>query len=152
VLGALLAIGLLGAFVIYPAVERRNYLAALNEEVRRLEPSAKQAQSLEQAITATRARVDMLDQIRRRPQADLDVLAELTKLLPAQVWTNSVEIFTDSVVIAGEADQAGPLLKLLDSSPLFQNSEFALSVTRNSQMEQFRIKTMRRNRAGRTTP
>jgi Tfp pilus assembly protein PilN len=152
VLGALLAIGLLGAFVIYPAVERRNYLAALNEEVRRLEPSAKQAQSLEQAITATRARVDMLDQIRRRPQADLDVLAELTKLLPAQVWTNSIEIFTDSVVIAGEADQAGPLLKLLDSSPLFQNSEFALSVTRNSQLEQFRIKTMRRNRAGRTTP
>jgi hypothetical protein len=56
------------------------------------------------------------------------------------------------VVLAGEADQAAPLLKLLDSSPLFQNSEFALAVTHNAQNEQFRIKTLRRGRTGRTTP
>ena len=55
-------------------------------------------------------------------------------------------------MISGEADQAAPLLKLLDSSPLFQNSEFALSVSRNAQTEQFRIRTLRRNRVGRTTP
>ena len=91
---------------------------------------------------------------RRRTQADLDVLNELTRILPPKTWTNSIEIYPDNVVIAGETEQAGPLLKLLDSSPLFQNSEFALSVTRNAngQMEQFRIKTIRRNRAGRTTP
>ena len=89
---------------------------------------------------------------RAAPQADLDVLNELTHLLPTQVWTSSIEIFPDSVVIAGEAEQAAPLLKLLDSSPLFQNSEFGLSVTRNATSEQFRIKTMRRGRAGRTTP
>jgi Tfp pilus assembly protein PilN len=152
ILAGLLAVALLGVFVIYPALERRNYLAALNSEIRKLEPAAKQAQSLEQATNALRARINTLDDIRRRPQADLDILAELTKLLPPQVWTSSIEIFPDSVVIAGEADQAAPLLKLLDSSPLFQNSEFALSVTRNSQLEQFRIKTMRRNRTGRTTP
>jgi Tfp pilus assembly protein PilN len=152
ILASLLAVALLGVFVIYPALERRNYLAALNGEIRKLEPAAKQAQSLEQTTSALRARINTLDDIRRRPQADLEVLAELTKLLPAQVWTNSIEIFPDSVVIAGEADQAAPLLKLLDSSQLFQNSEFALSVTRNSQLEQFRIKTMRRNRTGRTTP
>ena len=99
-----------------------------------------------------RGRIAALDEIRRRPQADLDVLNELTRLLPAYVWTSSIEIYTDSVVIAGEAEQAAPLLKLLDSSPLFQNSEFALSVTHNAQNEQFRIKTMRRGRTGRSTP
>ena len=59
------------------------------------------------------------------------MLNELTRILPPQVWTNSIEIYPDNVVLAGEADQAAPLLKLLDSSPLFQNSDFALSVTRN---------------------
>ena len=59
------------------------------------------------------------------PQADLDVLNELTRLLPPPVWTSAVEIYPDSVVISGEAEQAAPLLKVLDSSPLFQNSEFA---------------------------
>jgi hypothetical protein len=63
-----------------------------------------------------------------------------------------VEIYPDSVVISGEADQAAPLLKVLDASPLFQNSEFALGVAHNGQAEQFRIKTLRRGRTGRTTP
>ena len=109
-------------------------------------------QSLEKSINANRSKIAALDDFRGRPQADLDVLNELTRLLPPPIWTNSVEIYPDSVMISGEADQAAPLLKLLDSSPLFQNSEFALSVTRSGQSETFRIKTMRRGRAGRTTP
>ena len=152
VLAGLLVTGLIIAFVAFPAIERSNYLSALNSEIHRLDPAARHAQELEQKTGAIKARIAMLDDVHRRPQADLEILAELTRILPPQVWTNSLEIFPDSVVVAGEADQAAPLLKLLDSSPLFQNSEFALSVTRNTTVEQFRIKTMRRNRAGRTTP
>ncbi|HZL55572.1 MAG TPA: PilN domain-containing protein, partial [Bryobacteraceae bacterium] len=109
---------------------------------------------LEKRIAAARLRIGSLDDLRRRPQADLDVLNELTRILPPPTWTNSIEIYPDSVTIAGETDQAAPLLKVVDSSPLFQNSEFALSVTRSGagQTEQFRIKTIRRNRVGRTTP
>ena len=151
-LGAQVLLSLLLGFVVLPAVEQRRYLAGLNAEMKRLEPAALRAQSLDRRIASDRARIAALDDFRRRPQSDLDALNELTRLLPPQVWTNSIEIYPDSVVIAGEADQAAPLLKLLDSSPLFQNSEFALSVTHNAQTEQFRIKTMRRNRTGRTTP
>jgi len=154
ILGALALIGGLAAFLIVPALEQRRYLDALNNEIHRLDPAAARAQALEQRIAAGRARIGTLDEFRRRTQADLDVLNELTRILPPKTWTNSIEIYPDNVVIAGETEQAGPLLKLLDSSPLFQNSEFALSVTRNTtgQMEQFRIKTIRRNRVGRTTP
>jgi Tfp pilus assembly protein PilN len=151
-LGILVLLSLILGFAVLPAIEQRRYLDGLNQEMRRLEPAALRAQTLERKIAADRARVAALDDFRRRPQADLDALNELTRILPAQVWTSSIEIYPDSVVIAGEADQAAPLLKLLDSSPLFQNSEFALSVTHNAQAEQFRIKTMRRNRVGRTTP
>jgi Tfp pilus assembly protein PilN len=154
ILAALTLIGALAAFLIVPAIEQRRYLDALNNEIRRLDPAATRAQALEHRITAGRARIGSLDEFRRRTQADLDVLNELTRILPPKTWTNSIEIYPDNVVISGETEQAGPLLKLLDSSPLFQNSEFALSVTRTTtgQTEQFRIKTIRRNRAGRTTP
>ena len=151
-LASLLLAALIAAFVVLPAVAEKRYRDELNLAVRTVEPAALRAQSLEKRIAAERARVASLDEIRRRPQADLDVLAELTRLLPAPVWTSAVDIFPDSVVIAGEADQAGPLLKILDASPLFQNSEFATSVTRNKDTDQFRIRTTRRGRAGRTTP
>ena len=88
---------------------------------RQLEPAVLRAQTLQKKTDANRLRIAVLDEFRRRPQADLDVLNELTrKLLPPPVWTTAVEIYPDSVVISGEADQAAPLLKVLDSSPLFQ--------------------------------
>jgi Tfp pilus assembly protein PilN len=151
-LALLLIIALLVVFAFMPAIEQKRYRDELDRAGRRLEPSALRAQSLERSIAAARSRIVTLDQFRGRTQADLDALNELTRLLPPPVWTNSVEIYPDSVVIAGEADQAAPLLKLLDSSPLFQNSEFALSVSRNGQTEQFRIRSTRRGRAGRATP
>jgi Tfp pilus assembly protein PilN len=152
ILAALAVVAALVSFVAIPAASRNAYLKALNDEIHRLQPAALRAQALDKAIAANRQKIASLDDFHRRAQADLDVLNELTRLLPPPVWTNSVEIYTDSVVISGEADQAAPLLKVLDSSPLFQNSEFALSVTRNGANEQFRIRSMRRNRVGRTTP
>jgi hypothetical protein len=56
------------------------------------------------------------------------------------------------VVIGGEAEQAEPLLKLLESSPLFQNAQFVMSVAHKGDVDVFRIKAVRRGRAGRNTP
>lgn len=152
ILAALAAVAALVCLVVIPAIAQRSYLQSLNEEIRKLEPAAVRAQALDKRINTNRLRIAALDDFHKRTQADLDILNELTRLLPPPVWTNSIEIYTDNVVIAGEADQAAPLLKLLDSSPLFQNSEFAISVTRNGANEQFRIKTMRRDRVGKITP
>jgi Tfp pilus assembly protein PilN len=152
-LGLLTVLAMLTALVILPAVSRRQYRNELALAARRLEPAAARTQTIERAVTQDRARIGALDDLRRRPQADLDVLNELTRILPPEIWTNTIEIYPDSVVIAGEAPQAAPLLRLLDSSPLFQNSEFSLGVSRTQQQtEMFRIRTMRRGRIGRVTP
>jgi hypothetical protein len=147
---ALLVIAAICVWGVLPALEHRRYLGDVMDESRRLERPALRAQTLARQIAAARARIAAIDELRRRPQDDLEVLNELTRLLPAQAWTNTVEIYPDSVVIAGEADQAAGLVKILDSSPLFQNSEFTL--THSGQTEQFRIRTFRRGRLGRTTP
>jgi len=152
ILGTLVVLGLLGVFVLLPYLNERRDIADLTAEQRRLQPAALRVQSIDKALASHKARIAALDEFRRRPQADLDLLNELVRILPEKAWTSSVEIFPDSVVIAGEADQAAPLLKVLDSSPLFQNSEFVMSVTHNGQADQFRIKSMRRGRAGRNTP
>jgi len=151
-LAIVLVLAAVGVFVAWPAIGQKRYREELDRAARQLEPSVLRAQTLEKTIAADRLRIASLDEFRLRPQADLDVLSELTRLLPATVWTSAIEIYPDSVVITGEADQAAPLLRILDSSPLFENSEFALSVARSGQAEQFRIKTVRRGRAGRSTP
>jgi Tfp pilus assembly protein PilN len=152
VLAALLILAAVVFYAVLPAIEQKRYRDELDRTARQLEPLALRAQSLDKQTAANKAKIAALDDFRKRPQDDLDVLNELTRLLPPPIWLTSIEVYPDSVLIVGEADQAAPLLKVLDSSPLFQNSEFALSVTRAGQVEVFRIKTMRRGRAGRTTP
>ncbi|HWF10776.1 MAG TPA: PilN domain-containing protein [Bryobacteraceae bacterium] len=152
ILAALIVFALVAVFVLFPVYEQRRYRDDLDRAARQIEPAALRAQAADMKIAEVRNRVAALDEIRRRTEADLDVLNELTRLLPPPIWTGSIEIYPDSVVISGEADQAAPLLKIIDSSPFFQNSEFALGVTRNAQAEIFRIRTIRRGRAGRTTP
>ena len=121
-LAALVAIGLVTVFVLFPVITERRYVRDLTAEQNRLAPIALRVQSIDKTLAAHRARIAALDDFRRRPQADLDVLNELVRILPEKVWTDSIEIFPDSIVIGGEADQAEPLLKLLESSPLFQKS------------------------------
>jgi Tfp pilus assembly protein PilN len=145
-------LALVGVFLVFPAIERKRYRDRLEQEEHKLEPTVSRVVSLEQETRNDQTKALLLNEVRRRPQADLDVLNELTRLLPPPIWTSSIEIYPDSVVITGEADQAAPLLKILDASSQFQNSEFALPLTRGDQIEQFRIKTTRRGRAGRSTP
>jgi hypothetical protein len=49
-------------------------------------------------------------------------LNELTRLVEPPAWTSSTNLTRDTARISGEAPQAGPLLKILDSSALFEGS------------------------------
>jgi len=143
---AVLAFLLLVAAGLWAAVSPirgHRYLAALESEIARLEPVAARAAELDRATAAARARARLLDDFRRRSKTDLDALEELTKLLAAPAWLNTLELGPNSVNLAGEAEQAGPLLKLLDSSPLFRNSEFTVPLARSGTNEIFRVRASR---------
>jgi Tfp pilus assembly protein PilN len=117
------AVLLVGSGVLlYAHYSERQYLRKLQAEIGVLEPVARHADVLEAEIQQDRARVQLLDQFRNQTRADLNALNELTKLVEPPAWFNSITLNHDSVRIAGEAPQAASLVKILDSSPLFQNS------------------------------
>jgi Tfp pilus assembly protein PilN len=130
--------------VLEPRLQRKAYLAALESELSRIEPVALKSAGLEKQIESIRNRTVLLDQIRQRTKADLEVLNEMNKLLPPPAWVNSLDVTRTAVNIAGESDQAAALLKQLDQSPLFQNTEFTGPPVRTqSGQELFRIKAAR---------
>ena len=73
----------------------------------------------------------------------MDVLAEMTRILPPPAWLNLLEITRTQVTLAGETPQAAPLLQAIDASPLFQGSEFVIPPSRVNNAEAFRIRTTR---------
>jgi len=132
-----------GATAGYSSYARERYLRKLNAEMARLQPLAQQAAALDRQIDRARNRTRLLDQFRNQTRSDLDALNELTRLLEPPVWTSSIQLGRDSARIMGEAPQAAPLLKILDSSPFFENSTMPM-VQRSANGESFQIQTNRR--------
>jgi Tfp pilus assembly protein PilN len=141
VLGALVLLAV-AAMALYARIEDQRYLTRLQAEIARLEPQARRAAALDRAIDLARARSRLLDQFRGQTRADLDALQELTRILVPPAWSNSISINRDQARISGEAPQAAPLLRLIDASPLFENSEF-LGIGKGNGTETFQLRTNR---------
>jgi hypothetical protein len=144
---ALMVLVCVAALAAIKPVEDRKYMRALESEIRGLEPAARKAGALDRAIEATRARARLLDDFRRRSKADLDAIAGLTNLLAPPTTLNSLELTRNAVTLNGGAEQASPLLKLLDDSKMFEGSKFTVALTRSGAFEGFRVRASRKGAA-----
>lgn len=133
-----------GALAAFPRYENRKYMQSLDSEIEKIQPLAERAASLDRATETARRRAVLLDDFRRRSKSDMDALVEMTRILPPPTWLNMFEINRGQIFIAGETDQAAPLLKTIDASPLFESSEFAAPPVRTpTGVEIFRIRAIR---------
>lgn len=141
-LGLLLIAGL-AALGLYTRYEDAKYLELVQAETARLEPRAKMVMQLEQRTAAARARMELLDRFAVRTKTDLDALRETTRLIPPPAWLHTLELTRTAMVVGGESEQASGLLKAIDSSALFQNSEFMIPINKVGNVEVFRIRSAR---------
>jgi Tfp pilus assembly protein PilN len=142
----LLILGLLAAGVVYAVQsswQRAAYLQTLNAQIAQLEPAAKRSQWLDKNMADAIARTRQVDAFRSRSKADLDVLNELSKILPPPIYLSSLEINRNEVTVMGEAESAAGLLKALDSSPLFKQSVFASGIGHQRAVDIFHIRAAR---------
>jgi hypothetical protein len=134
-----------GALVAYSSYADRRYLRSIEAEIAKVAPLAKRADDLDRQIQQARQRAQLLDQFRGQTRADLDALIELTKLIEYPAWITNATLARDSVRIAGEAPQVAPLVKILDSSPLFENTAIESTGKINGGAgESFQIRTTRK--------
>ena len=132
-----------GATAALPGFENRRYLSEINAEIAKVQPAAARAAAIDRDIDLTRKRTLLLDAFRARSKADMDVLAEMTRLLGPPAWLTSLDLNGQQVAVAGETDQAAILLKAIDASSQFESSEFVSPPVRTATGETFRIRTTR---------
>jgi hypothetical protein len=131
------------AWAAYPDYESGRYVHSLDAEIARVTPAANRSAAIDKQIDTDRRRILLLDQVRSRSKADLDVLNELTRALAPPTWANLLEITRNQVTVAGETQQAAPLLQVIDGTAVLKGSEFASPPARNATGETFRIRARR---------
>ena len=140
---AVIALALAGGLAMLPGYQKDRELRSLRAQIKDAQAQADRAGQIDKQVDTVRHRIQLLDDLRRHTKSDIDVLAELTHLLPPPTWLNGTEITPRQVVISGETNQAEPLLKVLDASPMFESSEFQQQPLRTAAGQMFRIKTNR---------
>ena len=143
VLFGVIALLLATALAAFPGFEDRRFAKSLQAEIAKIRPQVERSAAIDRQMDTARRRTLLLDDFRRRAKSDMDVLQEMTRILPPPTWLNTLEIGRSQVVIGGETDQAAPLLKTIDDSPLFESSEFATPPVRTPTGWFFRIRTNR---------
>lgn len=134
-IAALLAVGTLALPLVQKmqTVERlEKQLAEARAEALRAEQVRKQ---LEQLVKEESA---LIERRKERPAA-IQVLHELTTLLPDSVWLSHAELAGTRLKIRGESPNASELVSSIENSAMFQGASFDGSVTRNPRTDRERF-------------
>jgi Tfp pilus assembly protein PilN len=134
ILYALASLAVLLAIVAgsHRQVEGALYARALDRQIHQWEARAGGVRLEMQQEQDLVASADVLEDARQRTWQKLQVLEELTKLLPDGTWLQEIDVDKDSVVIIGYSKRAADLVQPLENSPYFSHVEFTSPITRDA--------------------
>jgi general secretion pathway protein L len=123
-------------------------LTTLNTEIKMKKPEVEAVEKLQKQKEGLAKEVFELQKIKSEETSKVEILRELTQILPNTVWIWNFKYNGKEMEISGFADSASDLIPLLDKSPLFEKVEFLAPVTKERVMrpegdkekERFRIK------------
>ncbi len=130
-------------------IETALYGRALDQQIKRLESQASEVRQKGQQVSTLAARAALLDGLRAETWRKLQLLQELTRLLPDGTWVQEVQLGEETVEIYGYSKRAADLVPPLENSPYFSQVEFTSPITRDAQNKEiFRIRMRLKQPAG----
>jgi general secretion pathway protein L len=126
----------------------RNALDTLRSEVKKRKPEIETIEKVQKQRGELAKEISEYEKITRGEVSKIEILKELTEILPSSVWVWNVKYSGAEIELSGFADSASELIPLLDKSPLFEKVEFLAPVTKErdrriggeKERERFKIK------------
>jgi len=114
-------------------VQYRDALNGVNAEVKKRRPAVEAVEKLQKQKDEFAKEIADLGRIRSEI-SKIELLKELTQLIPPSVWVWNFKYNGKEIEISGFADSASDLIPLMDKSPLFEKVEFITPVTKERVM------------------
>jgi general secretion pathway protein L len=123
-----LALSLTWGMGIY--IRYREEIKVINTEMKKKKPAVEVVEKLQRQKEELRKELSEFEKIKSGEVSKIEMLRELTQLLPSTVWIWNLKYTGKEIEISGFADSASDLIPLLDKSPLFEKVEFLTPVTK----------------------
>lgn len=115
--------------------------AELEQEMRKVSKVAKEVETLRQDAEKLSREASFLTKRKRTEPALVDVLNELSRVIPNNTWLYGMQYKDRRLVIQGQSPSASSLIAVVEDSPYFYNTSFVSPVTKDvsSGFERFQI-------------
>jgi Tfp pilus assembly protein PilN len=141
-------------YFIAPVIIGQKTVEEIDREITSLKPEMKKVEALKKEADTLSAEVATINNFKKQTVPSLNVLKEMTSILPAKTWLTHLRIADPAVDIDGFAQSAAEIIPRLENSKYFQKVEFASPTFRDSRKntDRFVIKMELRgeNRANKT--
>ncbi|HWP00143.1 MAG TPA: PilN domain-containing protein [Methylococcus sp.] len=138
---AVVAASLLLLLGLLPPWKESRWVEQLENEVKKASKSAKEVESLRQQAEQLTHEIGYLLEKKRTEPIVLDVLNELSKVMPDDTWLNGLQYKDRRLIVQGQSPSASSLISRMEASPYFKNTSFVSPVTKDvsSNLERFQI-------------
>jgi len=131
------------AFYIFaPVVIERQKVEEMERRTHALKPEMKKIEALRKEAAALSADINMINNFKKQSVMTLDILREMTAIVPARTWLTRIRITDAGADIEGYATKATEIIPALENSRFFQKAEFTSPTFRDPRInnERFAIK------------
>ena len=121
-------------------MQQRLILNSLNAEIKLLVSEAENIDRIKARSREIGDRIDYLNTALLGRIPFIDVLKELSRIIPASAWIQNLKYTQNGLQLDGYAASASELIPLLEASPLFKEAGFLSTITKNKDgKEKFKI-------------
>lgn len=118
---------------VVPVLKLRTLVAERKLEVKELDVRVAGLQEKRQILEHDLAALNYVLERRASNSEPSSILAELTHIVPDEIFISSLSVQNQTVVVSGIGTGVVDLIDVLNESPLFENAKFTASVTRGSE-------------------
>lgn len=138
----LIMIGLWLIYLISPIKIENKRLAEIDKEIKAKKEEVQKVEEIKKEIEATIKEINTINEFKYNRNNALDMLKELTIILPKNCWLTRVRFTEKTAEIEGYASSATGLLSKLEASKYFKKVEFSSPTFRDTRMnaDRFNIK------------
>lgn len=119
--------------IIFPIWSKQQTIKMLEPEVAAYTKKAAETVKLREQVATAKDEAMFIGEKKNASVLILDILDELTHIIPDDTWINQLELRNDEVNIHGESISSAALLQIIESSDLFIHAQFRSPVTQNRQ-------------------
>jgi Tfp pilus assembly protein PilN len=130
------------SYLFVPLQVEKDRLREIDRQINMRKDEVRSIEKIKSDIEVLSKQIALVNNFRHDKPFDIDLVKELTLVMPKNVWLTRIRIAGPQVNIEGYAPSATSLIQLLEGSKYFQKAEFSSPTFRDARMnmDRFQIK------------